>query len=278
MFFTSWHKFLEGCNEAEEIVLAAPYIKIGTLAQIVERITGRIHVVSRWSLHDIASGVSDVECRELVMSNGGRFFLHPTLHAKYYRFDSTVFIGSANLTAAGMGYGQNANLEVLCPAPEDFGVSEFEAILFGSAHELSDREAAQWTALKTRLTPDSLFFLYAGTPDLSAWFPRARAPYHMWLVYTGRAHMVASSDQRILAQRDLSALSVPPSLTETHFRTWIAECLLLSPFCMDVVRIQTEVDDNRAAVSRLADAWSIAPRTAARRQGTALAWLAHFWE
>ena len=89
--------------------------------------------------------------------------------------------------------------------------------------------------------------------------------------------MIASSEQRLLAQRDLENLSIPPGLSETQFRTGVASCLLLSSFFLDVVSAQPDTEDNKTSLYRLAHAWSIAPRTAARRKGTALAWQRYFF-
>ena len=54
----------------------------------------------------------------MVVERGGSFKLHARLHAKYYRFDDRVLVGSANMTASGLGYRHRGNLEILCePGP-----------------------------------------------------------------------------------------------------------------------------------------------------------------
>ena len=185
MFFTPWHMLLEACADADEVVLSAPYMKVTALAQIIKGITGGLRVVSRWAPQDIASGVSDIECRNLVTDRGGRFFLSPNLHAKYYRFSNAIFIGSANLTPTGMGFGYNSNLEILCSPPDTFHALEFEAVLFRYAHEVTDWEYQQWATLEATPITNVPSPFIPQTLDLSQWFPRTRVPEYVWLMYTG---------------------------------------------------------------------------------------------
>ena len=88
------------CFDAQHLVIAAPYIKVDALAKVLADIspTASLICVTRWNPHDLAAGVSDTECRTLVIERGGSFRLHPSLHAKYYHIDNVILIGSANLT------------------------------------------------------------------------------------------------------------------------------------------------------------------------------------
>ena len=103
--------------DSQDVFVAAPYIKRETLAPLLDLVNrdAKLVCVSRWRRKEIALGVSDRECRELVVERGGEFRLHQALHAKYYRFGNVVLTGSANLTGAGMGYSPWPNLEILCP-------------------------------------------------------------------------------------------------------------------------------------------------------------------
>ncbi len=108
--------------DSEDVFVAAPYIKQDTLGRLLDLVNpdAKLICVSRWRRREIASGISDRECRELVVARGGEFRLHQSLHAKYYRFGKVVLTGSANLTGAGMGYSPWPNLETLCPPLEQF--------------------------------------------------------------------------------------------------------------------------------------------------------------
>ena len=50
-------------------------------------------------------------------------FRTTSLHAKYYRCDGHVLIGSANLTESGMGLGASPNFEILALADRSFDAS-----------------------------------------------------------------------------------------------------------------------------------------------------------
>ena len=67
---------------------------------------------TRWTPLDIQVGASDIACRTLIKNRGGSFRLHNQLHAKYYRVDDYVLIGSANLTQSGLGFSNSPNLEI----------------------------------------------------------------------------------------------------------------------------------------------------------------------
>ena len=106
--------------DSKDVFVAAPYIKQDTLGRLLGLINpdAKLICISRWRRREISSGISDRECRELVVERGGEFRLHQSLHAKYYRFGNLVLTGSANLTGAGMGLTSWPNLEILC-APWD---------------------------------------------------------------------------------------------------------------------------------------------------------------
>ena len=117
-----WDRILALTWSATEAVIAAPYIKEPSLRRLLEHLPQleQLTCVTRWQAGDIAAGVSDTVVRDLVRSLGGAFRLHPSLHAKYYRFDDGVLVGSANLTDAGLGVGRIYNLEILARPGGDF--------------------------------------------------------------------------------------------------------------------------------------------------------------
>ena len=105
-----WERIVALARGATEAVIVAPYIKEHSLLRLLEQLPHleRLTCVTRWLAGDIAVGVSDTAVRDLVRSFGGAFRLHPGLHAKYYRFDDAVLVGSANLTDAAWASGASA--------------------------------------------------------------------------------------------------------------------------------------------------------------------------
>ena len=86
------------CSDAQDIILAAPYIKADALTRMLTDVSpaASLICITRWNFHDLAVGASDIECRTIITERGGSFRLHPSLHAKYYRVDDLVlyFINS----------------------------------------------------------------------------------------------------------------------------------------------------------------------------------------
>ena len=118
------------CSGAQHLILAAPYIKADALTKVLADVSpaASLICITRWNLHDLAVGASDTECRTIVTERGGSFRLHPSLHAKYYRVDNAVLIGSANLTSSALGWSRQPNLEILCRPRDDFDADTFQQL------------------------------------------------------------------------------------------------------------------------------------------------------
>ena len=105
-----WNALERLARGADRLLIVAPYITLDTLRRVLALTSEQalLTCVTRWQRADVTAGVSDVACRTLVAKKGGRFLLNQRLHAKYYRLGDSVLVGSANLTAAGMGYSSLA--------------------------------------------------------------------------------------------------------------------------------------------------------------------------
>ena len=200
------------CADAQRLVIAAPYIKADALTRVLAEVdpAASLTCITRWNPHDLAVGASDTACRTIVTEHGGSFRLHPSLHAKYYRIDDTVIIGSANLTSSAMGWSNQPNLEILCRAGDDFDACAFQRELLKEAREISDAEFARWEAI-ARISAQSNPTATDGQPLLDTWRPATREPRHLELVYQSKEDMIASFDQQRAAQRDIQALLIPPA-------------------------------------------------------------------
>ena len=238
-------------GEADEVVIAAPYIKANALSRVLANAGADISLVcvTRWQLQDIALGTSDVECRTIVKELGGVFKLHPTLHAKYYRADEKVLVGSANLTHSALGWSAEPNLEILCTAGEDFDAAAFERQLLDDSREISDKEFARWQSIETIDLQSSLLSV-STSPYLDTWRPLTRNPENFLLAYKGLTDEIASTDEQQAALQDLEALRVPVDLTDEQVENWVSRRLLASQFVQTVLQMQN--------VDVIADANSLA--------------------
>ena len=268
-----WEAIERLAGDAEHVVIVAPYIKEDALRRMLALLSDGVALtcITRWHYSDVTQGVSDVSCRTLVVECNGQFLLHQRLHAKYYRFGNAVLVGSANLTASGMGYTSPANAEILCAPGPGFDPTAFEQELLGSAREVSDREFARWAAITRQ--PDSAGGVLE--PEaLTEWRPLTREPLHVWLIYSGHASAVVSEDERVLAGQDLKALGLPPNLDRAGFDAMVSAALLSSAAVADVMSTDTMPDDT--AWTQLATTWGTTKSEAQRCRETAWNWIATF--
>lgn len=262
------------CSDARDLVIAAPYIKTDALTRILADVspTTSLNCITRWKPHDLAVGASDTECRTIVNERGGSFRLHPSLHAKYYRIDELVLVGSANLTFPALGWSVHSNLEILCPPGDDFDVRAFEKCLFNDAREINDYEFERWKSI-TRIAAANQTTFSDHQPLLDTWRPATRDPKHLELAYQGRIVEIAASDERLAAQRDIDALVFPPGLRHDQMRAWASTCLLAAPFANSVIQL-LEIDSaERTRI--LAEAYGLSFTEARRDMETVENWLAY---
>ena len=264
------------CAGSHDVFLAAPYIKLPTLNMILDCIShdAKLTCVTRWNLQDIAVGASDLECRTAVLAHNGAFMLHPLLHAKYYRFDDKILIGSANLTGAGLGHIATPNLEILCAPSSEFNTQDFEAKLLAESHEISDDEFENWSSLQAIDLPVEWPTFSEGHIGSADWRPQTRDPEHLWLAYSDNADAIASYDERVLAALDLHDIGVPLGLPRQSFDAWVGSRLLSSPFVSAVMRLQEAGPSPEWAA--FAESWDMSRADVTRAIATAQAWRAAF--
>jgi hypothetical protein len=240
-----------------EIVLAAPFIKLGALKKIIG-VAGATPIIcyTRWRADEVLAGVSDLtiwpELRE--RPNTSLRLINP-LHAKYFRFDHQVVVGSCNITSAALGYAPNANLEMAVSLARTVESDQFEKVLFEASVEVTDelhaameRAVAAAALARPALAPPAENEADATTdsgeaPSSSAvehrewsdWLPSCRAPEMLFQVYGGtRPDM--SGGAYIAALEDLACLDLPVGLPEAIFSAYVSTALLASPMVSQVAQ------------------------------------------
>ena len=262
------------CSNAQNLVIAAPYIKADALSRVLATVNAEASLicVTRWNPHDLTVGASDAECRNLVTDFGGSFQLNPSLHAKYYRIDDVILIGSANLTSSALGWSDQPNLEILCQAGDDFDPGAFQQELLGDAREISDDEFLRWEAI-VKIANSKVVAIAGGQPRLDTWRPTTRDPIHLELSYQGKEDQIASFDEQYAARRDLRSLAMPSSLSDEEVRIWATACLLAAPFTNAVIRL-SHTTDVAGSYQLLARAYGLNMTEARRDMETVQNWLA----
>ena len=267
-----WEMILSGAVDAHTAVLASPYIKENALLKLLNSTPclKSLTCVTRWNAGDLRAGVSDTSVRGHIVGRGGTFLLHPTLHAKYYRFDDVVLIGSANLTNPGLGLASNSNLEILTPASPEFDSAAFEHLLLSQSRPVSNAEFAIWQSIPvvpqlSAIVPESLIL---------TWRPQTRDPQDLWLVYLGEPPNMLPENVLQQTGDDLAVILAPLGLDRRSFSTWVSAALLASPFVQDVRLIPLDAEPR--AYIQLGQNWGLSPGDARYAAETVHNWLSVF--
>lgn len=271
-----WATLMAHCQKAQSVLIAAPYMKAGPLAQVLSAVAqdAAITCVSRWTPPDVRSGATDLACRELALARGGRFLLHDRLHAKYYRFDNRILIGSSNLTQAGMNIAGPGNLEILCPPPTEFDAMQFERLLLKEAYPVSDSDFNLWSRITPIQQVNQATAPRQAAVSLDTWKPTTRRPEYLWLAYQQRVSEIPLVDQQEIAIKEIEVLAVPTGLNEAEFNNWIALSLMTVPFVNSVLAGLQE--SSETAREQLSQQWDITKAEAERCRTTTQNWLEYF--
>ena len=271
-----WSTLMARCQDAKIAFIVAPYMKAGALEQVLNAVanSATITCVSRWTPQDIQLGTTDLDCRQLALNRDGTFLLHDRLHAKYYRFDDQILIGSSNLTRAGMNIPGTGNLEILCMASPEFDATQFESQLLQEAYTVSEDDFALWSQIVPIPQQNQTIPLHHDLNSADSWKPSTRRPEYLWLAYQQRRAEIPLEEQQEIASREVRTLGVPKGLTEQEFNNWIRLSLMTSPFVKSVL---AGLDETReASWDRLSQRWNISKAEAERFRSTAQNWIAYF--
>lgn len=243
----------------EKVLLAAPYIKKNALKHILGPVSGgcSVRVVTCWNLQEIAVGASDLEVWELLRDREQRSLeLCPSLHAKYYRFDDTCVVGSANLTGSALGLREQSNLELLvhlspsatgefeeeledCVSVTESLYLQYRKLLdqYKNAHpEIAQSDdtysvEAEDTEGEVQDPKDDSWDLRPHSPEW--WIPMLRHPEDLYRVYTGDPEDLTTATWEH-GNWDLRHFDLPEGLEEETFKMKVRWQLLQKPVVQEI--------------------------------------------
>jgi hypothetical protein len=228
-----------------------PFIKAGALGTVLSAVGEGISVriVTRWLAAEIAAGVTDLEVFELVQERANtELALLDDLHAKLYLADDGGLAGSANLTAAALGWSERSNVELLLPVqrgdpdvvrllrrleaarPATFAVrSAIEAE--AAALEVPVLDEGQEAAALEVPVLDEGQEAAADAAELRkyAWLPSCAAPGKLRAIYESPKTTAVVEGTRTDGLADLSDLHLPRGLSALEFNEAVRDTLLLMP-------------------------------------------------
>lgn len=273
-----------------QLLLVAPFVKSDAFGRVLNQVGESVNVrlVTRWRPDEIASGVSDLDVWLLVAEHSRcTLWLCSDLHAKYYRGDQRVLVGSANLTNAALGWSERPNLELLI---ESAILNDFERHLFANS-VLVDRTVYEQikeyveamptcteiqvgpTPAKTRVCSEDASNLIAA----DAWLPTLRHAEKLYTAYRGELEQLGTGS-RVAAVTDLCALDVPLGLTKNQFGAYVGVQLLQKPIIRQIDQL-VELPQRFGAVRDFLGTLPCADLDgfdANRAWQTLMRWLLHF--
>lgn len=233
-------------GSVKSAAVVAPFIKLNALRSLLDVIRSDTHIrcVTRWLPREIAAGVSDPEILEMLEERGNfSLSLVGRLHAKLYIADDRCLAGSANVTLAGLGDGDdNNNIEVLVETTVDDPGIAATLKEIAQAERLATKEIAE----TARHLANSLSASTTLTTDLEAlWFPCSRRPERAYRFYTvPPSGYVRASDRIVLA--DLASANIQPGLEQDEFKTEIRSLLAAIPIAKPILESAKDITITRA--------------------------------
>ena len=246
-------------SATDRVIIVAPYIKSSTISRLLETVSDTVSkciCITRWLPEDIASGVCDLEIfDDVARVKGAGLMVHPHLHAKYYSNGQQCLVGSANLTARGLGWYTPSNIELLVSLPTNSpGLPEWEQMLLSSAVTVTEQLRDQIRVQAENLRQVGELLPVPEVGDTTAedeeeklWIPRCPTPERLWEVYCGRGVDSMVSSAFDAAQQDIGVLSPPPGLTQDLFAAYVSGILRQMPLLTEIDKLaESDLTDAKA--------------------------------
>ena len=240
----------------QEAFIVAPFIKSAVMARVIDVLDSEVKLtcITRWHPHEIKAGVSDLEIWDVLLSHRPvKLLLVPNLHAKYYRADNKLAVGSANLTNAALGWSAVPNIEVMVWQEIDQVLRQWESNLEAQATMVDDSIVRHFERLVECL-PDTMILVsdcYSSDENAAdlpllvsgvshhSWLPITRYPELLYKVYSGGTENISLGAIES-ATCDLLMLAVPVGLEEAAFNASVAANLIQTPLVREVDRFLTQ--------------------------------------
>lgn len=229
----------------ESLTVVAPFIKVATLRQLLTDLapSTRLRVISRWHLSELVAGVSDLDVWPLIRDRGGELKLVPSLHTKAFLTPSEVLVGSANVTAAALGWSSRPNYELLVHPVSSEGplvrsnVEHLWTVGIAVTDALYEQFRTQLDQFEPPPIEDDVAVGDVTLPDL--WLPTSRDPADIERFFVDGETALGTS-AALNAQLDLAQLDVETIFDAAQLRGHIYLSLLQHPLVTDLRGLLTE--------------------------------------
>ena len=220
-----------------DVLLCSPFVKARSLEALLGVVSPnvRIVVVTRWRPAEVAAGLTDLEVFDLAKDRPGtELRLLNVLHAKLYVADDRCLVGSANLTAAALGWKPDTNLELLIPAERDHPDIAFLLARLDAAtpatFQIRDEVARLAAALDHAELDDAVDMARSVAHQVhTAWLPRCAAPDRLYEVYQDPRTTVVAEGTRTDALADLADMVLPNDLAPEELKDLVGQTIARIP-------------------------------------------------
>jgi hypothetical protein len=239
--FPVFQRLLE--TASSEVILVSPFINYSLFKQCLESVpTGvPLTLITTWRLEDLVSGFNDLGIKTLLETReNSTLKLLWNLHAKYYRIDSTVLVGSGNLTHRGLNAGGVGNSEVMLRVDQNFaGMGKYEQHLVDQSvfpdEEYFQELLKKIEALKLQRAEESRVPQVSPIVQLNdKWKPYCEMPNLLFGVYEKDTRAI---DQQMiaLAKSDLLYIDAAEGMNRDGFNLHVRNVLAQSALFAEVI-------------------------------------------
>jgi hypothetical protein len=272
---------------ASSAVLISPFIKLSAFLKVTAGIKDALPltVVTRWRPEEVAAGVSDLEVADACgRRQAAKLLLLNNLHSKYFRVDDSVFIGSANLTNAGLGWSAWPNEEIIYRTRASPELLALESRILGTAMPATDEIRRAIALAVQMISPPSAAHqedaqpIDESFPRRKTWIPSCRAPASLLRTYRGGSRSVTRASHAA-ATADLIALGIPPGLEDQDFLQRLRLALQMTPFYQRMAELSADSPRFGQLKRRFAAEFSSSrdPSVVSDELQTSIRWLVHFF-
>lgn len=260
--YRTFMHMLKGARKS--VVLVAPFINYSLFCELLGLIdkNASFTLVTTWRPLEIAGGYNDLRIRDRLVERGGsEIRLIWNLHAKYYRTDNSVLLGSGNLTHSGLNARNHGNSEIMMRVDHDFpGLMDYEIDLMGQSivptQQLYEDMHQQVEILKQNGMQSKVGLKEMVAPVISigqSWQPTCEMPQFLFDVYKDDLREI-DLETISAARVDLSYLDMPSGLDGKSFNLFVRGVLSQSILFASTLNFLNEnevvkVDDGHQIVS-----------------------------
>lgn len=224
-------------------LLIVPFIKRDALRRLVDahKDKTKLRVVVRWRPEDLSAGVSDLDVYNDLKAIGASLYVNNDIHLKLYIFDSNrAFSASGNVTSKGLGYSENANLEVgaLVQLTADDWVNIYSLVATSRLVDdeiyaryrvfLEEQPKAPKPVLRPLVLPDQKKHTISS-------LPATETPAELTEFYFAKDYSRYTDEEIRRATHDIAVFRIPSNLDPKSFDRALGDAFSSSPFVVDFI-------------------------------------------